>query len=497
MFELLQQFQSDWWLNDRQPSILIQHNLDGQIFIGTMPCVHPVSMKFSTDLNKWLINKGNLDPWHIYFTKLVNTRTIPLLPNVKHLNMNSCDLDEVNTWTLIMWLIISPNVKELSLRLKTIADIMQIENVWDSLIQGSLYLTEVIQSEWKVVINSDNEEIYVYHYDNIKCLSNEETLERAINYLGKRGYSLVGNNFEHWARWCRSGNSYSEQAVKLHNLVKDKAATLLIVDSCALLVKDVAIVDTQSLAPFLGAIGSGVIFTAVASISTFIHIKKERNKRQKGELSDIAFKKYVVRRIATTSGAVIGRTTGAIVGTILIPVPILGSVVGAVIGTVGGRMIGSLSGIAISKVLEVYKKHKQEKISQMKTVPQLSAALSPESQFFQVLRAFLLDPEQAARAETTSESSILYMFFEQLVRSYSNLTKDKCQMETQQMQTIFLDSNTFEYFVLIPEPDENSPEEFASAIDLLLLRWPTRQPQPWKIDEEHVLDISDLKTTNV
>ncbi|CAF3890111.1 unnamed protein product [Rotaria sordida] len=128
MFELLQQFQSDWWLNDRQPSILIQHNLDGQIFIGTMPCVHPVSMKFSTDLNKWLINKGNLDPWHIYFTKLVNTRTIPLLPNVKHLNMNSCDLDEVNTWTLIMWLIISPNVKELSLRLKTIADIMQIGN---------------------------------------------------------------------------------------------------------------------------------------------------------------------------------------------------------------------------------------------------------------------------------------------------------------------------------------------------------------------------------
>ncbi|CAF3646114.1 unnamed protein product [Rotaria sp. Silwood1] len=372
-----------------------------------------------------------------------------------------------------------------------------IENVWDSLIQGSLYLTEVIQSEWKVIMNSENEEIYVHHYDNIKCLSNEETLERAVNYLGKRGYSLVGNNSEHWARWCRSGNSYSEQAIKLHNLVKDKAATLLIVDAGALLIKDVAIVDTQNLGPFLGAIGSGVIFTTVASISTFIHIKKERNKRQKGDLSDIAFKKYVVRRIATTSGTIIGRTAGTIVGTILIPVPILGSGVGAVIGTVSGKMIGSLSGIAISKVLEIYKKQKQEKISQMKTVPQLSAALSPESQFFQVLRAFVLDPEQAARTETTSDSSILYMFFKQLVRSYSNLTKDECQMETQQMQTIFLDSNTFEYFVLVPVSDENSPEEFASTIDLLLLRWPIRQPQPWNIDEEHVLDISDLKTTNI
>ncbi|CAF3098035.1 unnamed protein product [Rotaria sp. Silwood2] len=372
-----------------------------------------------------------------------------------------------------------------------------IENVWDSLVQGSLYVSEVIQSEWKVKMNSDNEEIYVHHYDNKKCLSNEETLERAINYLGKRGYSLVGNNFEHWARWCRSGDSYSEQAIKLHNSVKDKAATLLIVDPYALLVKDAAIVDTQSLGPFLGAIGSGVLFTAVASISTFIDIKKEQNKRRKGDLSDIAFKKYVVRRISSTSGTVIGRTAGTIVGTILIPVPILGSVVGSVIGTLSGKMIGSLSGIAISKVLEAYKKQKQEKIYQMKTVPQLLALLSPESQFFQDLRAFVLDSEQVARAETTSDSSVLYLLFEQLGGAYSSLTKGDCQRETQQMQTIFLDSNIFDYFVLMPVLDENSPEQFASTVDLLLLRWPIRQPQPWKIDEEYVLDISDLKTTNV
>ncbi|CAF2610886.1 unnamed protein product [Rotaria sp. Silwood2] len=120
MLELLQQFQSDWWLNDRQPLVLIQRNLDGQIFIGTMPCVHPVSVKFSTDLKKWL---------------LVNTRTTPLLSNVKHLNMNSCDLDGVNAWTLIMWLIISPNVTKLSLRLKNIADIMQIGNELTDLVK--------------------------------------------------------------------------------------------------------------------------------------------------------------------------------------------------------------------------------------------------------------------------------------------------------------------------------------------------------------------------
>jgi len=179
-----------------------------------------------------------------------------------------------------------------------------IENIWNSLIQGSLYLTKVIQSEWHVRIHNDNEQIYLHYYDHTKCHSNEETLERAINYIGKSGYSLVGNSSEHWARWCRSGDTYSHQVIKFHNLIKDKAATLLIMDPCALIIKDVAIVGTQGLGSFLGAIGSGVIFTAVASISTFINIKKKLNQKRKGELSEIAFKKYVVRRIASTSGTV-------------------------------------------------------------------------------------------------------------------------------------------------------------------------------------------------
>lgn len=179
-----------------------------------------------------------------------------------------------------------------------------IENVWDSLIQGSLYLAKVIQSEWNVKIDNENEQIYLYYYDNIKCHSNEKSLERAINYIGKSGYSLIGNNSEDWARWCRSGDTYSHQVIKCHNLAKNKAATLLIMDPHALIVKDVAIVGSQSLGSFIGAIGSGVILTTVASISTFIDIKKKQNQQRKGDLSEIAFKKYVIRRIASTSGTV-------------------------------------------------------------------------------------------------------------------------------------------------------------------------------------------------
>ncbi|CAF3670682.1 unnamed protein product [Rotaria sp. Silwood1] len=135
ILEQLHQFQSDWWLNDRQPPVLIQRDSDGQIFIGSMPCIYPVSLKFSTDLKKWSLNKGNLDPWLVYFTKLLNSRTIPLLPNVKHLNMNLCDLDGVKARTLITWLIMSPNVKELSLRLKNNTDRMQLGNELNKLVK--------------------------------------------------------------------------------------------------------------------------------------------------------------------------------------------------------------------------------------------------------------------------------------------------------------------------------------------------------------------------
>jgi hypothetical protein len=170
--------------------------------------------------------------------------------------------------------------------------------------KGSIYIAAIIESEWSVNMNSTSEDVYLHHYDNIPCFSNEETLQRAFSQLGKRGYSLIGNNCEHWSRWCRTGEHYSEQIIKFRRLVKEKSATLLIVDPTALLVKDVAMVSVRTFGQFLGAIGSGVILTTVESISAFIDIKKKKNERSKGSLSDVALKKYVVRRITSASTTV-------------------------------------------------------------------------------------------------------------------------------------------------------------------------------------------------
>jgi len=116
----------------------------------------------------------------------------------------------------------------------------------------------------------------------------------------------------------------------------------------------------------------------------------------------------------------------------------------------------------------------------------------PEKQFYQVLSTLVLDPEQVSRIVKTSDFPTLRLLFEQLTNGYVKSTRDEYQMVTQLPETTFVDSTTLEYFVLLPVPDDNSPEEFASAVDLLVLRWPVGQPQPWNEDEEQVLDISDL-----
>ena len=179
-----------------------------------------------------------------------------------------------------------------------------LEHARSALMKGSIYIAAIIESGWTVNLKSTTEDVYLHNYDDIPCFSLEETLQRAYSQLGRRGYSLLGNNCEHWARWCRTGEHYSEQIYKFRGLVKEKSATLLIVDPTALLVKEIALVGVRTFGQFLSAAGSGIILTAVEGISAYIDIKKKRNERKKGTLSEVALKKYVVRRVTSASTTV-------------------------------------------------------------------------------------------------------------------------------------------------------------------------------------------------
>lgn len=57
--------------------------------------------------------------------------------------------------------------------------------------------------------------------------SPEETVKRAYEELGKKGYNLIVNNCEHFAVWCKTGKSKSYQVnifkIAIRNLIKKKA----------------------------------------------------------------------------------------------------------------------------------------------------------------------------------------------------------------------------------------------------------------------------------
>ena len=54
---------------------------------------------------------------------------------------------------------------------------------------------------------------------NRKSYSPEETVERARSCIGKKGYSLICNNCEHFAIWCKTGIKESSQVDELLSII--------------------------------------------------------------------------------------------------------------------------------------------------------------------------------------------------------------------------------------------------------------------------------------
>jgi hypothetical protein len=174
--------------------------------------------------------------------------------------------------------------------------------------------------------------------------------------------------------------------------------------------------------------------------------------------------------------------------------------VGGLVGTVGGKLLGGVSGIALSKILEVYDKIKASKIKKMATLPQLMANISPESQIMRGLMALTLEREEEEQIATIVENAIksqsLYPSLAEFQDDNCNITQENCEKAKELTNELFTDENLVEYFILTPIRDDNAPEEFASSTDLLVLRWPIEVIKPWESEGEKVLDINDLNVKN-
>jgi hypothetical protein len=137
----------------------------------------------------------------------------------------------------------------------------------------------------------------------------------------------------------------------------------------------------------------------------------------------------------------------------------------------------------------------------MSTIPQLINNLSPECELVRGLISISMDFEeeekisnviQEALTSTTSSLFPLLALLEEIERENPNTKPEKYEVITQLATKLFPDSNSCDYFVLTPIPDNNAPEEFTSSADLLVLRWPMEAMKPWESDGEQVLDIDDL-----
>jgi hypothetical protein len=154
----------------------------------------------------------------------------------------------------------------------------------------------------------------------------------------------------------------------------------------------------------------------------------------------------------------------------------------------------------LSKIVDVYEKRKALEIMQMSTVPLLINNLSVESEILRGLMNIALEPEEEEQISTfiqqtmNSNSSSVYPTLEEFARQISHITLEKCEVATKLTTELFTDSNSYDYFVLTPVPDENAPEEFASSMDLLVLRWSMETIKPWEAGGEQVLDIDDLNS---
>ncbi|UJR16756.1 hypothetical protein I4U23_003656 [Adineta vaga] len=190
---ILHQFQSNWWLDALRPPILIFCDNHRETSIFSMPCHLDDYIWFPSDPQDWLLNKGHISLFDVCFTKQKYLRFInhnrqpltldlvniighifrasqqelsilhcsfvssnllleqliierskdPMLPLVSVLDLNTCNLDQLDAKTLITWLLLASNVKMINICQGNISAKIRLINQLKSLLKEDKRLKSV------------------------------------------------------------------------------------------------------------------------------------------------------------------------------------------------------------------------------------------------------------------------------------------------------------------------------------------------------------------
>jgi hypothetical protein len=219
---------------------------------------------------------------------------------------------------------------------------------------GNKINAEVKQTSMQEFLD-DGGELQIVKYN--KSSSTDKVVRSAKSRVGEKGYDLIFNNCEHFARWCKTGDKKSEQvndvattsgaSVGTGLLATGSIATVSAAGSAAGLSGAGVMSGLAAIGPS-GVVGGIVTLAAAPAILTNVAVSKVLEDDEK--LSNQERKYRTAGRAAAKVGTVAG--AAGTVGTISAAGSVAGlsasgitSGLAAIGSTVGGGMV---SGVAIS-----------------------------------------------------------------------------------------------------------------------------------------------------
>ena len=210
--------------------------------------------------------------------------------------------------------------------------------------------------------NFRNKVVYLLLHEH--SLDRAEVIHRARSKLGEKQYCPFTNNCEHFAMWCKTGKSSSDQVRKAeHMVVKELGTALqnLFIEKSPKFVKaGVQVVSkkitnqaskevfTQSAKKYLSysaklGVASGAL---LEGIMTACDIKRVHIDMKQGNMTREVFNETAGKRVATGVGRFGGSSVGFVVGQLAIPIPFVGGLVGSVVGGLTGSFTGNAAAYA-------------------------------------------------------------------------------------------------------------------------------------------------------
>lgn len=188
-----------------------------------------------------------------------------------------------------------------------------------------------------------NDEYDTFHrFDYSECNDPETVIQNACSKLGEEKYWLGHNNCEHFARWCKTDDKTCYQwrqhfRKTVARPIAQHGITLGIKEGAKAGIKSLAQTGLKigvKAATYAGeAIGAGV-GVAIELLDAGVDIYQVYKKKQSGVISKGEFIDYVKNRVCKFGTRTLCTVGGALLGGLLIPVPVVGSLIGGVVGNV-------------------------------------------------------------------------------------------------------------------------------------------------------------------